>query len=134
MQPRLAPGAEVAVDVNLATTFGPTLFNLQDPYYLQNKNAPRKLEGYINKWTLGMSIYLIIGVVVGATCLALGLIPSSPLAAPIIIMVQAYVLYIILSICYSDTRGYIMNTKPVALYQECYDSMVGGAPCFRFRI
>ena len=134
MQPQLTPGAQVAIDVNLAATFGPMLFNLQDPYYLQHKNTPRKLENSIHKWTLGMSIYMLLGVIAGAVCLALGLIQSSPLIAPIVIMVHAYVLYIILSICCSDTRGYIMNTKPVTLYQECYDSMVRSAPCFRFHI
>ena len=110
------------------------LFNPQDPYYLQNKNTPRRMENSNHKWALGTSIYMILGVVAGVVCLALRLIDGSPLVAPIIIIVHAYLLYVILSLCCSETRGYIMNTKPITLYQECYDAMVRAAPCFRFHI
>lgn len=134
MMPGVDPMTHTAIDVDLATTFGPMLFNLQDPYYLQYKNTPRKLENSMHKWPLIMSIYMIAAIVAGAVCLALQLIRTSPVIGPVIIIVHGYILYVILSFCCSDTRGYIMNTKPFSLYQETYDSMVRAAPYFRFHI
>jgi hypothetical protein len=113
---QLNPNAKLITDINIAQTFGASLFNLQDPYYLQHRNIPRKLNNSSHGCTLVVNLYLIVSIAVGAALLVLRVIDTSPIAVPVIIMVQGYIIYALVAILCSQTRGYIMNVKPFSLY------------------
>lgn len=126
--------SKAMIDVNIAQNFGPCFFNLQDPYYLEHKNIPRPLDSSIHKWVLIANLYLICSVAAGAVCYAVYAFPTSPIVGPVIIICQGYVIYAIIAIFCSESRGYIMNVKPWTEYQSTYEKMVQGQPGFRFYI
>jgi|LakMenEpi03Aug12_release.lakeMendotaPanAssembly.Ray.scaffolds.fasta_scaffold374706_1 hypothetical protein len=49
---------------------------------------------------------------------------------PILLIVIPYLIYLIVSICCSSTRGFITNLKKFDDYKETYDKMVKGRGYF----
>lgn len=126
--------SKAVIDVNIAQTFGAAFFNTQDPYYLEHKNVPRRVENSIHLWVLLLNLYMIGSIAGGVVCYLVQAFPTSPVVGPAMIIAQGYLIYIIVAICCSESRKYIMNVKPYTEYQNTYNGMVQGKPYFQFYI
>ena len=97
---------------------------------MMKKNDPVKLDSSKHVAVVVVSILLLAAIIVCAigfnnflSALAFGLILG-----------LTYLLYIIIAICCSDTRGYITNLKRFDEYKVIYDSNVEGKGYFEFWI
>ena len=74
---------------------------------------------------------IMIGGVVGGVILARA--PDTQVGG-IVLIVIPYLIYLIVTCCCSDIKGYITNLKKFDDYKQTYDKMVAGRGYFHFWI
>jgi hypothetical protein len=103
------PQADPYAPVNqaVASGFGQFFFNMSDPN-IAKTNVPIKQDSSMHVAVI-VTTLLLIGGIAGGVILLLG--SADNFGAGIGVIAGAYVIYVGVSICCSDIRGYISNLK-----------------------
>jgi hypothetical protein len=123
------PAAEQSINQGIAQGFGQFFFNALDPN-IAKTNIPAKLDSERHIAILVATAIMIGGVIAGVILLGY----PSLINVAVALLVFPYCLYLILSICCSEIRGYITNLKKFDDYKKTYDKMVIGRGYFIFWI
>lgn len=97
---------------------------------MMKNNVPVKQDSSLHVPVIVVSIIFWAGIVV----VAAGSSNFLDAVAIGVIIGLTYLLYLIISICCSDIRGYITNLKRFDEYKSMYDKMVNGQGYFHFWI
>jgi hypothetical protein len=123
------PTSEQQINQGVVAGFGQFFFNALDPN-IAKTNVPTKKESSKHVPIIITTVLYIAGIIVGII-----LLPKPETnSAGIAIIAVPYAIYLIVSICCSDIRGYITNLKKFDDYKQTFDKMTKGRGYFVFWI
>lgn len=117
------------INQGIAQGFGPFFFNAHIPE-IAKTNIPIKKESSMHIPVFVATIIMIGGIIAGAIIVKY----PKTFGGGVALLIVPYFIYIIISLCLSDIRGYITNLKRFEEYKITYDKMVQGRGYFTFWI
>jgi hypothetical protein len=98
--------ANQQITQGIANAFGPFFFNMHDPN-IAKTNIPMKQSASMHIPVIVVTLLLIAGIIIGIILFGKYHIPSGGA----ILIVGSYLIYLAVTICMSDIRGYITNLR-----------------------